>query len=516
MQREEVISKIIPDVTTTAFQYVDEDGEKITVRSDEELRAMFQMYECEFSEEDLEKGTTPPIVIYPRVAKTPKDRNKYDLKIKTEVGKPKTNDVQMSPFFKDQESNMTVPQSTRQSPQQYGQMMRSPVHTSPGNQHIMPASPFHASPQQYPIGGRQPSPMQIYGAASLHQSPQQINRTQAKAFENNQMNTAQLLLSDQMQIDDEHINTKLGFQGQSKSDSLKQILTCGTINVHDLQQVELIGHGNGGEVYKALYVPSRTLMAVKVIQLDVDIEVQKTILAELDILCKCNSEAIIGFYGAYFIENRISICTEYMDGGSLDQYGRIPEEILCRMAVRIVQGLLYMWSLKILHRDIKPSNILVNTRGDVKLCDFGVSTQLVKSIAMTFVGTNVYMSPERIKAENYGAPSEIWSLGVTLFELATGKFPFKEILMAENPGTVMNVIIEGNTPVLPQDVFSPELSDFVARCMQKDAIRRITHQDVLSHPLIKKYGCDANICKVLSAWITSQLQLRKSRAKDVS
>ncbi|WAR06285.1 MP2K5-like protein [Mya arenaria] len=150
----------------------------------------------------------------------------------------------------------------------------------------------------------------------------------------------------------------------------------------------------------------------------------------------------------------------YATGGSLERYGRIPEEILGRLAVRIIEGLLYMWSLKVLHRDIKPSNILVNTKGDVKLCDFGVSTQLVKSIAITYVGTNAYMA------------------------LATGEFPFQEMVSKSN-----------RTPVLPQDVFSPELSDFVARCMQKDPDRRITQINVLGHPLIQKYLQDRNISK---------------------
>ncbi|KAM7039863.1 dual specificity mitogen-activated protein kinase kinase 5 [Acridotheres tristis] len=158
-------------------------------------------------------------------------------------------------------------------------------------------------------------------------------------------------------------------------------------------------------------------------------------MSELEILYKCDSSYIIGFYGAFFVENRISLCTEFMDGGSLDVYRKIPEHVLGRIAVAVVKGLTYLWSLKILHRDVKPSNMLVNTRGQVKLCDFGVSTQLVNSIAKTYVGTNAYMAPERISGEQYGIHSDVWSLGIAFMELALGRFPYPQI--QKNQGSLM-------------------------------------------------------------------------------
>uniref|UniRef100_A0A7N8YQD3 mitogen-activated protein kinase kinase n=1 Tax=Mastacembelus armatus TaxID=205130 RepID=A0A7N8YQD3_9TELE len=151
-------------------------------------------------------------------------------------------------------------------------------------------------------------------------------------------------------------------------------------------------------------------------------------MSELEILYKCDSPYIIRFFSAFFVENRISICTEFMDGGSLDVYKRIPEHVLGRIAVAVVKGLTYLWSLKILHRDVKPSNMLVNTRGQVKLCDFGVSTQLVNSIAKTYVGTNAYMAPERISGEQYGIHADVWSVGISFMELALGMFPYPQPL----------------------------------------------------------------------------------------
>ena len=86
----------------------------------------------------------------------------------------------------------------------------------------------------------------------------------------------------------------------------------------------------------------------------------------------CSSPYIIGFHGAYFIENRIKMCTEYMDGGSLDFVGQVPEPIVGRVLKSLLLGIVYLLGLKIMHRDIKPSNILINSAGAIKLCDFGV------------------------------------------------------------------------------------------------------------------------------------------------
>uniref|UniRef100_A0A8C6UQ73 mitogen-activated protein kinase kinase n=1 Tax=Neogobius melanostomus TaxID=47308 RepID=A0A8C6UQ73_9GOBI len=154
------------------------------------------------------------------------------------------------------------------------------------------------------------------------------------------------------QLFSDHVNTRPSPANDSagRASFIHLCLCCFQINGQDIEYQEQLGHGNGGTVYKANHLSYKRVLAVKVIPLDITVELQKQIMSELEILYKCDSPYIITFFGAFFVENRISICTEFMDGGSLDVYKRIPEYVLGRIAVAVVKGLTYLWSLKILHR----------------------------------------------------------------------------------------------------------------------------------------------------------------------
>jgi len=183
---------------------------------------------------------------------------------------------------------------------------------------------------------------------------------------------------------------------------------------------------------------SGVIMAMKEIRLELDESKFTTILKELVILHECVSPYIIDFYGAFFQEGAVYMCIEYMDGGSIDKLyrGGIPEPVLRKITYATIMGLKTLKDdHKIIHRDVKPTNILVNTRGQVKICDFGVSGNLVASIAKTNIGCQSYMAPERISgggmsaagggaAGTYSVQSDIWSLGLTVVECAMGKYPY--------------------------------------------------------------------------------------------
>ncbi|GAA5833098.1 hypothetical protein JCM5353_004233 [Sporobolomyces roseus] len=197
----------------------------------------------------------------------------------------------------------------------------------------------------------------------------------------------------------------------------------------DLQVISELGCGNGGTVSRALHVPTKVVMAKKVVHIATSENTRKQILRELQIMHDCSSPYIVSFYGAYLQDPHICMCMEFMDKGSLDniykKVGPIPEPILGKIAFAVVSGLTYLYEVhKIMHRDVKPSNILLNSTGQIKICDFGVSGELINSVADTFVGTSTYMSPERISGDPYTVKSDVWSLGITLVELAIGRFPF--------------------------------------------------------------------------------------------
>jgi mitogen-activated protein kinase kinase len=182
---------------------------------------------------------------------------------------------------------------------------------------------------------------------------------------------------------------------------------------------------------------SGLIMAMKEIRLELEDIKFAQIIMELDILHRCVSPFIIDFYGAFFQEGSVYICIEYMDGGSIDKLyaDGVPEGVLRKITLSTVMGLK---SLKddhnIIHRDVKPTNILVNTRGQVKICDFGVSGNLVASIAKTNIGCQSYMAPERISGGGmsaagagggtYSVQSDIWSLALTIIECALGRYPY--------------------------------------------------------------------------------------------
>ncbi|KAK7022141.1 Ste7-like protein [Favolaschia claudopus] len=201
----------------------------------------------------------------------------------------------------------------------------------------------------------------------------------------------------------------------------------------DLKELRELGQGNGGSVKLVEHIPTGKIMAKKIVLIDAKPAVRKQILRELQIMHDCNSKYIISFWGAYLAEPNICICMEAMDKGSFDgiykKTGAIDIDIVGKVALAVLEGLTYLYDKhRIIHRDIKPSNILCNSAGEIKICDFGVSGELINSIADTFVGTSTYMSPERIQGAQYTVKSDVWSLGVSLIELALGRFPFSESL----------------------------------------------------------------------------------------
>lgn len=241
------------------------------------------------------------------------------------------------------------------------------------------------------------------------------------------------------------------------------------ISLDEVDRLDELGKGNYGTVYKVRHsrphlrkpgmglsgIVSRpssddsspesgtsdlsgVIMAMKEIRLELDEAKFAQIIMELDILHRCVSPFIIDFYGAFFQEGAVYMCVEFMDGGSIDKIyeGGVPENILQKVTLSTIMGLKALKDEhNIIHRDVKPTNILVNSKGQIKICDFGVSGNLVASIAKTNIGCQSYMAPERIagggmqqsgapSAGTYSVQSDIWSLGLSVIECSMGRYPY--------------------------------------------------------------------------------------------
>ncbi|KAL4934509.1 mitogen-activated protein kinase kinase PBS2 [Aspergillus undulatus] len=237
------------------------------------------------------------------------------------------------------------------------------------------------------------------------------------------------------------------------------------------------------------------VMAMKEIRLELDENKFAQIIMELDILHRCVSPFIIDFYGAFFQEGAVYICVEFMDGGSIDKlYGEgIPENILRKVALSTTMGLKTLKDdHNIIHRDVKPTNILVNTRGQIKICDFGVSGNLVASIAKTNIGCQSYMAPERIagggmqqsgatSGGTYSVQSDIWSLGLSMIECAIGRYPYPPETF-NNIFSQLHAIVHGEAPSLPESEYSEDAHSFVNACLDKNPQNRPSYSMLLRHP----------------------------------
>ncbi|KAF1597518.1 Dual specificity mitogen-activated protein kinase kinase 7, partial [Eudyptes moseleyi] len=172
--------------------------------------------------------------------------------------------------------------------------------------------------------------------------------------------------------------------------------------------------------------------------------------------------------------------------------GPIPERILGKMTVAIVKALFYLKEKHgVIHRDVKPSNILLDERGQVKLCDFGISGRLVDSKAKTrSAGCAAYMAPERIDPPDptkpdYDIRADVWSLGISLVELATGQFPYQN---CKTDFEVLTKVLQEDPPLLPPAMgFSGDFQAFVRDCLTKDHRKRPKYNKLLEHNFIKRY-----------------------------
>lgn len=201
----------------------------------------------------------------------------------------------------------------------------------------------------------------------------------------------------------------------------------------ELQVCEEVGRGGFGVVYRGVIKATNEEVAIK----QIDLENEQTDLFEVNkeimIISECRLSQITQYYGCFVNHYKLWVIMEYVNGGSLFELlkpGAVTDEnVILIIAKEILIALEYLHDQGKIHRDLKSQNILLNQTGEVKLTDFGVSTQLSSNFSRrnTTVGTPYWMAPEVILNNNGGHSykADLWSLGCCVYELFTGKPPLQ-------------------------------------------------------------------------------------------
>lgn len=211
------------------------------------------------------------------------------------------------------------------------------------------------------------------------------------------------------------------------------------------------------------------------------------------------SPFIISLVATYQDADSIYFLTEFAQGGDLGHYmakvGALPHEQCKFFCANIVLGLLHLHEKGFVHRDLKPQNILINKNGYLKICDLGLAIRLPCSVQMPWggiefvekafkkTGTIPYLAPELIAGNGYGPEIDIWSLGVILVEMYTGKHPFDAVTVKMMKEKLCRVETDQNTFTTPNELKRPELvnaKNFASQLLRKSS-ERLGHDELKDH-----------------------------------
>ncbi|SCU85683.1 LAME_0D02322g1_1 [Lachancea meyersii CBS 8951] len=256
------------------------------------------------------------------------------------------------------------------------------------------------------------------------------------------------------------------------------------------KRTEVIGRGKFGVVYKGYYTKTRQVCAIKVLNLDSADDEVEDVQKEIQFLSSLKSVPnITHYYGSYLNDTKLWVIMEHCAGGSLRTLlrpGKIGEQYIGVIMREILTALMHIHRDGVIHRDIKAANILITNDGHVKLCDFGVAAQLsqTKIRRQTMAGTPYWMAPEVImEGVYYDTKVDIWSLGITIYEIATGNPPYCDVEALR----AMQLITKSKPPRLEGRQYSSSLKEVIALCLDEDPKERPSAEELLKTKFIKLY-----------------------------
>nr|UDP68763.1 HIPPO protein [Hydra vulgaris] len=271
-----------------------------------------------------------------------------------------------------------------------------------------------------------------------------------------------------------------------------------------------LGEGAYGSVYKAMHKESGEVLAIKQVPVDTDLQ---EIIKEISIMQQCDSPYVVKYFGSYFKNTDLWIVMEYCGAGSVSDCMRLRNKTLTEDEIACIcrdtlKGLEYLHLRRKIHRDIKAGNILLNTEGHSKLADFGVAGQLTDTMAKrnTVIGTPFWMAPEVIQEIGYDCKADIWSLGITLLEMAEGKPPHADI----HPMRAIFMIPTKPPPTFKHpEKWSKDMIDFVSKCLVKNPDDRLSATALLQHPFIK----NSKPVEVLAQMLSDAMRIREEEVE---
>jgi serine/threonine protein kinase/tetratricopeptide (TPR) repeat protein len=262
----------------------------------------------------------------------------------------------------------------------------------------------------------------------------------------------------------------------------------GTTFADRYEIIEELGKGGMGRVYKVNDTEIKERVALKLLKPEIasDESTIERFRNELKIARKISHKHVCRMHDIGREEDKFFITMEYVEGEDLKSYIRKKERLstvdVIGIAKQICEGLEEAHRLGVVHRDLKPQNIMIDKQGDAKIMDFGIARSLEApgvTVTGVMIGTPDYMSPEQAEGEEADQRSDIYSLGIILYEMVTGSVPFRG-------DTAFSVALKHKTQ-LPKDPrkLNPEISENLSRliliCMEKDRERRYqTAKDLLA------------------------------------
>jgi serine/threonine protein kinase len=260
-----------------------------------------------------------------------------------------------------------------------------------------------------------------------------------------------------------------------------------------------LGRGATSAVYQAYDPFQNRQVAIKVVFPEALVHrehgkrYRKLFVTEASLAGKLSHPHIVAIYDAVADEEASYIVMEYVDGTTLEQFTRhadlLPVERIVEIAYKCARALEYASNQGVIHRDIKPANILLSGASDLKISDFGAALTLAaETTQVSGIGSPAYMSPEQVKEQPLTYQTDIFSLGVVMYQLLTGRLPFQG---TNNYSMIYQIInVDPPAPIEVRPDVPPRISAIVTRALQKDTADRYQTWEEFAHDLATALGTE--------------------------